>query len=224
MSSFGLALQSAWPYAAAVLIALGAVALGALIVVFIRLAKILKKTETTMDEVNGLVEKSNKELQPVLERIDPMMEKATLSIDTLNLELLRVDAILEDVESLTNAADQTVTSVEKVAAMPTDAVAGIAERVRGKIGSRPRGAHSTRKFVYPSGIGAGASGLATAADVAKAAEQGDEPTAPAAEEAATVAEEPVVEPAEAAEATEQAVQETAQKAATEAADQEQAAE
>lgn len=219
MSSFGLALESAWPYAAAVLIVLGAIALGALIVIFIRLAKILKKTETTMDEVNGLVAKSNQELQPVLERVDPMMEKATLTVDTLNLELLRVDAILEDIESLTNAADKTVTTVEKVTAAPTDAVVGIAERVRGSINARRSGAHSTRKFVYPAAMGTGESALATAADIAKDADEEAATEAPAAEEAADAvadaaqAAEAVQEPEAAAEQAAQASEEPQQEAA-----------
>ena len=150
----GAALEQAWPFGAAVLVVLGACALGALIVVFIRLAQVLKTANKSLDDVNVLLDKTNKELGPALERVDPIMEKATLTVDTLNLELLRVDAILEDVEGVTDAADGAVNAVERVANMPADAVAGIAERFRGRVdkaGKNGIASSEQKRLVYPAG-------------------------------------------------------------------------
>ena len=78
-------LTQAWPFAAAVLVVLGAIALVVLIVILIRAAK-------TMGHVSKLAEQAEAELTPTLKRIDPLVDRAELTVDTINLELLRVDS------------------------------------------------------------------------------------------------------------------------------------
>lgn len=133
------------PYLMCGLAILGLIALVALIVVLVHLAG-------TMKNVKELAANANKDLDPVMKKVDPMMDRLGLTVDTVNLELLRIDGILEDVEDVTNIAGKAAVTVDNVAAVPSDAVAGITERIRGSIGTKAGGgAHSTKRFVYPVG-------------------------------------------------------------------------
>ena len=139
-------LTQAWPFAAAVLVVLGAIALVVLIVILIRAAK-------TMDHVSKLAEQAEAELTPTLKRIDPLVDRAELTVDTINLELLRVDSILEDVEQVTNVAGKTADTVNTVTAAPTEAVVSLVDRVRGALGSKRKNKAKAERFVYPIGSG-----------------------------------------------------------------------
>lgn len=87
-------LSQAWPFAAAVLVILGIVALVFLII-------ILYRASVTMKSVQNIAADAEKEVAPALTKVNPMVDKAELMLDTVNLEMLRVDAILEDVEQIT---------------------------------------------------------------------------------------------------------------------------
>lgn len=139
-------LTQAWPFAAAVLVVLGAIALVVLIVILIRAAK-------TMGHVSKLAEQAEKELTPTLKRIDPLVDRAELTVDTINLELLRVDSILEDVEQVTDVAGKTADTVNAVTAAPTEAVVSLVDRVRGALGSKRKNKAKAERFVYPIGSG-----------------------------------------------------------------------
>lgn len=139
-------LTQAWPFAAAVLVVLGAIALVVLIVILIRAAK-------TMDHVSKLAEQAEEELTPTLKRIDPLVDRAELTVDTINLELLRVDSILEDVEQVTDVAGKTADTVNAVTAAPTEAVVSLVDRVRGALGSKRKNKAKAERFVYPIGSG-----------------------------------------------------------------------
>ncbi len=183
MSKF---LTEAWPYAAALLVILGAIALIVLIVVLVRVAR-------SMKHVNALTESAQEELVPTLKRVDPLVERAELTVDTLNLELLRVDAILEDVENVTDVAGKTADTVNVITAAPTTAVASLAERVQSAFGSKRKQKEKQERFVYPIGPGTqeptkGAHSK-TSVDTAKETEQKDEKLKTAADGAAEVAEE-----------------------------------
>ena len=122
-------LEQAWPFAAAVLVILAAVALAALIVVLVRAAK-------SMKHINTITAEAEKEVTPALKRVDPLIDRAELTVDTLNLELLRVDAILEDVEQVTDVAGKTADAVNTITTAPTNAVVGLAEKIRGALGGK----------------------------------------------------------------------------------------
>ncbi len=57
-------------------------------------------------------------------------------LDTVNLEMLRVDAILEDVEQITDVAGKAATTVDAVTSAPAEAVTSIVDRIRGSLGSK----------------------------------------------------------------------------------------
>lgn len=144
-------LEQAWPFAAAVLVILAAAALIALIVVLVRAAK-------SMKHINTITAEAEKEVTPALKRVDPLIDRAELTVDTLNLELLRVDAILEDVEQVTDVAANTADAVNTITTAPTNAVAGLAEKIRGALGGKHKAKMKEGRMVYPIGAGSAESG------------------------------------------------------------------
>lgn len=195
MSDF---LSSLWPIGAAILVILGIVALSLLVVILYRASK-------TMKSVQNMAEEADKEITPVMKKVDPMVDKAELSIDTLNLEMLRMDAILEDVEQITNVAGNAANTVDSVTSAPVDAVTSIVGRLRGSFGSKRQEKVKQGRVVYPIAAG-------KHTQVSKAGEQADAPAAAteAEELAARVAAKP--EAAKAPGATEAAEPEAAKTA------------
>ena len=72
-------------------------------------------------------------------------------LDTVNLEMLRVDAILEDVEQITDVAGKAATTVDAVTSAPAEAVTSIVDRIRGSLGSSALTRPSKERLVYPIG-------------------------------------------------------------------------
>ncbi len=137
-------LSQAWPFAAAVLVILGIVALVFLII-------ILYRTSVTMKSVQNIAADAEKGVAPALTKVNPMVDKAELMLDTVNLEMLRVDAILEDVEQITDVAGKAATTVDAVTSAPADAVTSIVDRIRGSIGSKRSNKVKQERLVYPIG-------------------------------------------------------------------------
>lgn len=137
-------LAQAWPFAAAVLVILGIVALVFLII-------ILYRASVTMKSVQNIAADAEKEVTPALTKVNPMVDKAELMLDTVNLEMLRVDAILEDVEQITDVAGKAATTVDAVTSAPADAVTSIVDRIRGSIGSKRSNKVKQERLVYPIG-------------------------------------------------------------------------
>lgn len=141
-------LTQLWPLGATILVILGAAVLVALIVVLVRAAK-------TMKNVNVITQEAEEKVTPALKRVDPLVDRVELTVDTLNLELLRVDGILEDVESVTDVAGKTADTVSTITTAPSDAVASVVDRVRGALTSRRKTKEKESRFVYPIGAGSG---------------------------------------------------------------------
>ncbi len=143
MASF---LTNAWPFAATILVILG-------IVVLALLVAILYRVFNTMKSVEHMAAEADKELTPTLAKVDPIVDKAELTIDTLNLEMLRVDAILEDVEQVSSVAGKTATTVDTVTSAPADAVSSIVGHLRGTLSSKRKEQVKQGRVVYPIGSG-----------------------------------------------------------------------
>ena len=77
--------------------------------------------------------------------IVPFIEKADVTVDALNIELLRVDAIVTRFEEISDAVESTSRTVQGVANAPVEIVTDIADRVRR--------AWKTRKHATPEGYG-----------------------------------------------------------------------
>ncbi|MGB4592404.1 MAG: hypothetical protein WBI63_01335 [Coriobacteriia bacterium] len=75
------------------------------------LVKTLRQTQATMAELR--------------DRLVPLLDKAEVTADALNAELLRIDGIVTDVESVSGA----VTSATDMIRAPVGVLAGIGSRI-----------------------------------------------------------------------------------------------
>ena len=173
-------LTQAWPFAAAVLVILGIVALVFLIV-------ILYRASVTMKSVQNIAADAEKEVAPALTKVNPMVDKAELMLDTVNLEMLRVDAILEDVEQITDVAGKAATTVDAVTSAPADAVTSIVDRIRGSIGSKRSNKVKQERLVYPIGGSPEGEEQPAADEQAQTSAAADEAMKEAAQQAASAA-------------------------------------
>lgn len=134
----------AMPYATAVFVVLGVVALVFLIIVLYRVS-------VTLKSVQIIAADAEKESKPALAKINPMVDKAELMLDTVNLEMLRVDAILEDVEQITDVAGKAATTVDTVTSAPAEAVTSLVDRIRGTLGTKRSNKAKQEHLVFPVG-------------------------------------------------------------------------
>lgn len=144
------------------------------------------------------------ELQPAVKQIEPILEKAATSVDLINVDLVRVEGILSDVNSVTGTGARVTEAVTGAVEHAAGGVAGVAAKVAGKVTGRqpsklaghedpasleaPKGEHAadaprvsveqvsgdTGYFTYPAGEATGESVAA-----------GDEPAADAAAQPAS---------------------------------------
>ena len=88
----------------------------ALVVVLIELTKILKTTNTTITDVKTKLDPvlddvavMTNDLKPAVKKADPLVDRLQLTLDAVNLEMMRVDEILEDVEMTGAGQEVTIT-------------------------------------------------------------------------------------------------------------------
>lgn len=78
--------------------------------------------------------RASRSVRTLAEDIDvravPLLDKADVTIDALNAELLRVDTIVSHIEEITERMDSTSRTVQDVANAPAEIVTDIADRVR----------------------------------------------------------------------------------------------
>jgi hypothetical protein len=63
-------------------------------------------------------------------RVMPLLDKADITVDALNAELLRIDTIVSQIEEITDRVESTSRTVQGVANAPGEIVTDIADRVR----------------------------------------------------------------------------------------------
>ena len=63
-------------------------------------------------------------------RLVPLLDKADVTVDAINAELLRVDGIVTRFEEIGDRVDSTSRAVQDVANAPVEIVTDIADRVR----------------------------------------------------------------------------------------------
>ena len=78
-------------------------------------------------------------------RVVPLIDKADVTVDALNAELLRVDAIVTRFEEISDRVETTSRTVQEVANAPVEIVTDFADRVRR--------AWKTRHHATPEGYG-----------------------------------------------------------------------
>lgn len=109
----------------------------ALIWMLVELVLTVRKARSTIDDVHGQVKASlenveeiTASLKPVAAKIDPLVERLSLTVDAANLEIMRLDRILEDVGEVTDGMSNAVTAIDAVTSAPREVVASVSSRVR----------------------------------------------------------------------------------------------
>lgn len=109
----------------------------ALIVFLIELVRTVRSARTTIDNVQkqleptlAHVEQITNEIKPAIAKVDPLMDRVSLTIDAANLEMMRVDQILEDVTDITDTASNAVEAVDNVANAPLELMNNVSSKVR----------------------------------------------------------------------------------------------
>ena len=115
----------------------------ALVVVLVELTKMLKSTNATINDmttkINPVLDDvavMTNDLKPAVKKVDPLVDRLQLTLDAVNLEMMRVDEILEDVAQITDTASSATTAVDNIAHVPVKAVSNVATRVRTKFGTK----------------------------------------------------------------------------------------
>lgn len=91
--------------------------------------EVLGEAKVTLSEVRDALDKT----KPALDRIDPLMERLTLTVDAANLEIMRVDQILEDVNTITGNVSKATESIDTITSVPLDALSTVTGKIREKI-------------------------------------------------------------------------------------------
>ncbi|MDI6713007.1 MAG: hypothetical protein QMD96_07190 [Anaerosomatales bacterium] len=94
-----------------VLGALGAIALGAAIYAAVEVVRLARRTERVVAHLE--------------QTLPPLLEKIDVAVDAVNVELLRIDGIVSDVESVSD----TVSSATDVIRTPMEALASLGGRI-----------------------------------------------------------------------------------------------
>lgn len=105
----------------------------ALVWFVVELALTIRKARGTVDEMQAQLEPTLSNVQQLTEEAKPLMERVSLTVDAVNLEMLRVDDILQDVGSITDTASKTVNAVDNVTSAPLDLVNSLTKKVRDKL-------------------------------------------------------------------------------------------
>ena len=100
----------------------------------------LRKTRKKVDEVQKQlaptiqnVEQITTKIQPAIEKVDPLIERVSLTIDATNLELMRADQILENVNTVAEAAASATTAVGNIASAPADLISKAGKKIQSLI-------------------------------------------------------------------------------------------
>lgn len=71
--------------------------------------------------------------KPLVVKSEPILDRAALSLDALNLEVMRLDGILENVAEMTTTAQHAVSALDALANAPQRAVQHVTKKVTGVI-------------------------------------------------------------------------------------------
>ena len=89
------------------------------------------------DQIDPLLTREiAEEAKPAVGRVDPLVERLSLTVDAANLELMRVDQILEDVTQITDSVSKAAGAVDTVTSAPIDLVNSLTGKLRSKF--KPR--------------------------------------------------------------------------------------
>lgn len=112
---------------------------------------VVEDVQKSLDVVVKDVDDIKTDLMPAIKKVDPLMDRVSLSVDAVNLELLRVDEIMTDVKTMSAAAAGATKSINTVTSAPVDFVSGVANKVRRHFGPKAASKESMRIAAAKSG-------------------------------------------------------------------------
>ena len=163
-----------------VYVVVGIVLVWALVELIIFLRKTRKTVETMEEEIRPVisdVKEMTESLKPAIDKMDPLAERVSLAVDAANLEIMRLDGILENVDAMTTSAAGAANAVETVANTPMKLVNTAAEKLRGAFSQKKASDASVALGSAAEEAQAAALGEASAAASFAAAEAPAEPAA-----------------------------------------------
>lgn len=112
----------------------------------VELALTLRKTRSAVEEVTHSAHEAIEQVQPIIAKADgmvddlqpsmkhvnPMLLKATTSVDLLNANLAELDGILSDISNVSGAASNATIAAGEVVGHATSAAAGLVNKITGK--------------------------------------------------------------------------------------------
>ncbi len=108
----------------------------ALIWFVVELILTIRRARGMADEVQKQIEPTLDNVQQLTEDVKPLVERVSLTVDAANLEIMRVDEILQDVNQITGTVTRAVDTVDNVANAPMDRVNSLTRKVRNKLGGK----------------------------------------------------------------------------------------
>lgn len=116
----------------------------------VELALTLRRTRAAVSDLSDAVSETLAEARPVIakldgaadelvpatKRIEPILEKASTSVDLLNVDLVRVESILSDVGSVTGTGARVSDAVSGAADAVASGVAGAVGKVAAAVAGR----------------------------------------------------------------------------------------
>lgn len=112
----------------------------------VELALTLRKTRSAVEEVTHSAHEAIEQVQPIIAKADgmvddlqpsmkhvnPMLLKATTSVDLLNANLAELDGILSDMSNVSGAASNATLAAGEVVDHAASAAAGLVNKITGK--------------------------------------------------------------------------------------------
>lgn len=109
----------------------------ALVWLLVEVVFTVRKARQTIDDVKEKIEPTlaNAEeitttIKPAIAKVDPLVERVSLTVDAANLEIMRVDQILENVGDITDGVSNAVSAVDAVTNAPREIVTNVSNRIR----------------------------------------------------------------------------------------------
>ena len=129
----------------------------------VELALTLRQTRKSVSELTDSVNETIADIRPVVAKLDgvadelpaaakqiePILEKASTTVDLINVDLVRVEGILSDVNTVTDTGARATGAVSGAVESVATGVAGALGKVAGKVSGR-----ASAKISAPAATGA----------------------------------------------------------------------
>ncbi|MCL1890575.1 MAG: hypothetical protein FWG00_00855 [Coriobacteriia bacterium] len=120
-----------------IVLGVSAVLIFVLIILAIHFIVTVRKVNRTIDDIAPTIKKVNDtidSIQPAIQRVDPLLERVSLTVDAVNLEIMRADQILADISEVTEVASGAVGKVADITDAPLSLLSSAGEKLRSVFG------------------------------------------------------------------------------------------